>query len=195
MSAAPQPSPTDARRDEVTRILDSFNAGDRSAVDRLIPLVYDELRTIAGRLMRRERPGHTLQPTELVNEAYMRLVRQDRARWQGKTHFLAIGAEAMRRILVDHARSRLRKKRGERPVFVELNESLQISPCREEDVLALEEALQRLEALDARQGRIVELRFYGGLTVPEVAQMLELSERTVAREWAMVRAWLRRELS
>ena len=184
-----------SRRDEVTQILESVRAGDRSAVDRLVPLVYDELRAIAGRFMRRERPQHTLQPTELVNEAYMKLVHQDRVEWQGRTHFLAIGAEAMRRILVDHARSKLRKKRGERPVQVELTESLQLSNEREEDVLALEEALGKLEKLDPRGARIVELRFFGGLSVAEVSQVMEVSQRTVVREWAMLRAWLRRELS
>ena len=181
-------------RDEIASILESVRAGDRSAVDRLLPVVYEELRTIAGRFMRRERPGHTLQPTELVNEAYMKLVNQDRVEWQGKSHFLAVGAEAMRRILVDHARAKLRKKRGERPVHVEFSETLQLSSEREEDVLALEEALQKLEKLDPRQARIVELRFYGGLTVGEVSEVMGLSERTVVREWAMVRAWLRREL-
>ena len=184
-----------ARQNEVIRIFESLNAGDRSAVDRLVPLVYDELREIAGRFMRRERQEHTLQPTELVNEAYMRLVRQNRTQWQGRTHFLAIGAEAMRRILVDHARSKLRKKRGERPVMVELTDNLRLSTRREEDVLALEDALQKLHELDPRQARIVELRFYGGLTVADVAEAMDLSERTVAREWAMIRAWLRRELS
>ena len=181
-------------RAEVTRILDSINAGDRSAVDQLVPVVYDELRALAGRFLSRERPDHTLQPTDLVNEAYLRLVEQNRTDWQGKTHFFAIGAQAMRRILVDHARSKLRKKRGSRPQRVELNESLRISTEREADVLALEEALEKLEKLDPAQARIVELRFYGGLTVGEVADVLDVSKRTVEREWAMIRAWLRREL-
>jgi RNA polymerase sigma factor (TIGR02999 family) len=179
---------------EVTRILVSISAGDRSAVNRLVPLVYDELRSLAGRFLSRERPDHTLQPTELVNEAYLRLVDQNRVQWQGKTHFFAIGAQAMRRILVDHARSKLRKKRGERPQRVELTESLRISTEHEGDVLAIDEALKRLEKIDADQARIVELRFFGGLTVSEVAEVMDLSKRTVEREWAMIRAWLRREL-
>lgn len=182
-------------QDEVLRIFESINAGDRSAVDQLIPFVYDELRALAGKFLTRERPGHTFQPSDLVNEAYLRLVDQERVDWQGKTHFFAVGAQAMRRILVDHARSKLRKKRGERPQRVELTESLRISTEREGDVLALEEALERLEKIDADQARIVELRFFGGLTVSEVAQVMQVSKRTVEREWVMIRAWLRRELS
>ena len=180
---------------EVNRIFESINAGDRSAVDQLIPFVYGELRALAGSFLSRERPDHTFQPSDLVNEAYLRLVDQDRVDWQGKTHFFAVGAQAMRRILVDHARSKLRKKRGERPQRVELTESLRISTEREGDVLALEEALERLEKVDADQARIVELRFFGGLTVSEVAEVMQVSKRTVEREWVMIRAWLRRELS
>ncbi len=143
-------------RDEVTRILSAINAGDRSAVDALIPLVYRELRTMAGRFLKWEHPDHTLQPTELVNEAYLRLLDQKRVPWQGKSHFFFASAHAMRRILVDHARAKLRKKRGERPQRVELTENLQISAEREGDVLALDEALEKLEKLDPRQARIVE---------------------------------------
>ena len=184
----------ESSRAEVTRILESVTAGDRSAADQLVPLVYNELRALAGRFLSRERADLTLQPTELVNEAYLRLVDQDRTEWQGKTHFFAIGAQTMRRILVDHARSKLRKKRGARPQRVELTESLRISTERVEDVLALEEALEKLEKMDRRQARIVELRFYGGLTVSEVAKVLDVSKPTVEREWVMIRAWLRREL-
>jgi len=179
----------------VTRVLESLNAGDRSAVERLIPLVYRELRSLAASFLRRERPDHSLQPTELVNEAYLRLVDQNRVNWQGKTHFFAVGAQAMRRVLVDHARSRRRRKRGGGVRPVEFSESLHISPEREGDVLALEEALQTLEKLDPDQARIVELRFYGGLSVTEVAEVMGLSKRSVEREWTMIRAWLRRELS
>jgi len=182
-------------RTEVTRVLESLNAGDRSAVERLIPLVYRELRSLAAAFLRRERPDHSLQPTELVNEAYLRLVDQNRVAWQGKTHFFAVGAQAMRRVLVDHARSRLRRKRGGGVRPVEFSESLHISSEREGDVLALEEALQNLEKLDPAQARMVELRFYGGLTVAEVAEVMGLSKRSVEREWTMIRAWLRRELS
>jgi len=182
-------------RTEVTRVLESLNAGDRSAVERLIPLVYRELRSLAAAFLRREHPDHSLQPTELVNEAYLRLVDQNRVAWQGKTHFFAVGAQAMRRVLVDHARSRLRRKRGGGVRPVEFSESLHISSEREGDVLALEEALQNLEKLDPAQARMVELRFYGGLTVAEVAEVMGLSKRSVEREWTMIRAWLRRELS
>lgn len=182
-------------RNEVVRVLESLNAGDRTAVERLIPLVYRELRSLAASFLRRERPDHSLQPTELVNEAYLRLVGQNRVDWQGKTHFLAVGAQAMRRVLVDHARSRLRRKRGSGVRPVEFSESLHISSEREGDVLALEEALQTLEKLDPDQARMVELRFYGGLTVAEVAEVMGLSKRGVEREWTMIRAWLRRELS
>ena len=139
-------------RAKVARILEEVGAGDRAAVDRLMPLVYDELRSLAGRLLKRERPGHTLQPTELVNEAFIQLVGQNRVQWQGKTHFFAIGAQAMRRILVDHARSKLRKKRGERPQRVELTEPLLLSTDRLEDVLALDEALEKLSEFRSSAG-------------------------------------------
>lgn len=181
-------------REEITSVLVSIDAGDRSASSRLLPLVYDELRSLASKYIRRERAGHTLEPTELVNEAYLRLVNYDRVDWQGKTHFYAAGAEAMRRILVDHARRKLRKKRGERPQRVELTDRLHITSKDETDVLALEAALEKLEKVDSHQARIVELRFYGGLTVQEVADTMALSKRTVEREWTMIRAWLRREL-
>jgi RNA polymerase sigma factor (TIGR02999 family) len=182
-------------RSEITRILQAAKAGDASAVNKLMPLVYDELRSLAGRFMSRERPGHTLQPTELVNEAFLRLVDHTRVDWQGRTHFFAVGARVMRRILVDHARSKLRKKRGERPQRVELTEKLTLTTDSLEDVLALDEALEKLNKVDPRQARIVELRFFGGLTVSEVAEVLNVSKRTVEGEWTMVRAWLRRELS
>ena len=184
----------ESSRSEITSVLVSIDAGNRSVADRLLPLVYDELRSMATRFLRRERTGHTLEPTELVNEAYLRLVDYDRVEWQGKTHFFAAGAEAMRRILVDHARRKLRKKRGERPQRVELTDKLQISSGDETDVLDLEAALEKLEKLDPHQARIVELRFYGGLTVQEVANAMDLSKRSVEREWTMIRAWLRREL-
>ena len=182
-------------RPDVHRLLESLSEGKSSAANELMPLVFGELRSLAARLLSRERPGHTLQPTELVNEAFLRLVNQKRVTWQGRTHFFAIGAQAMRRILVDHARSKLRKKRGQRPLRVELTEKLLISSENIEDVLAVDEALEKLAELDPRQARIVELRFFGGLTVAEVAEAIGVSKRTVEAEWTMVRAWLRRELS
>lgn len=180
---------------KITRILQSISNGDRSAVDRLMPLVYDDLRSIASRLLSRERPGHSFQPTELVNEAYMKLVDQKHVDWQGRTHFYAIGAQAMRRILTDHARSKLRLKRGQRPHRVEWSDNFALSIDNLEDVLALDEAMTKLEKLDRRQALIVELRFFGGLTVQEVAEYLGVSRRTVELDWTMVKAWLRRELS
>ena len=181
-------------RKEITGVLVSIDAGDRSEADRLLPLVYDDFRALAKNFLRRERPDHSLQPTEIVNEAYLRLVDYKQVEWQGRTHFFAAGAEVMRRILVDHARRKLRKKRGGRPVRVELTDSLHVSSRQEADVLALEEALEKLERVDPKQAHIVELRFYGGLTVQEVAGVMGLSKRTVEREWTMIRAWLRREL-
>ncbi len=182
-------------RPDVHRVLESLSEGKSSAANELMPLVFGELRSLAARLLSQERPGHTLQPTALVNEAFLRLVDQKRVSWQGRTHFFAIGAQAMRRILVDHARSKLRKKRGQRPLRVELTEKLLISSENIEDVLAVDEALEKLAELDPRQARIVELRFFGGLTVAEVAEAIGVSKRTVEAEWTMVRAWLRRELS
>ena len=180
---------------EITRLLNTVASGDREAMDRLMPLVYPDLRALAGHFLRREGSGHTLQPTELVNEAFLKLVDQTRVDWKGRSHFFAIGATAMRRILVDHARAKLSKKRGQRPVKVELNEDMMISTARHEDVLALDQALERLAELDPEQARIVELRFFGGLTVEEVAEVLGVSKRKVEAEWTVTRAWLRRELS
>jgi RNA polymerase sigma-70 factor (ECF subfamily) len=180
---------------EITQVLKTIAAGDRAAMDRLMPLVYPDLRALAGHFLRREGAGHTLQPTELVNEAFLRLVDQKRVDWKGRSHFFAIGAQAMRRILVDHARAKLSKKRGQRPIKVELHEDMMISTTRAEDVLALDQALERLTALDPEQARIVELRFFGGLNVEEVAEVLGVSKRKVEAEWTVTRAWLRRELS
>ena len=163
---------TTANRSEITQILQSISKGDRGAVHRLMPLVYDELRSVAGSLMRSERRDHTFQPTELVNEAFLRLADTAQVDWKGRSHFFAIGARLMRRILVDHARAKLRKKRGWRPRRVELRETLVVSTNRLEDVLALDEALEKLARFDDRQARIVELRFFAGLTVKEVAEVL-----------------------
>ena len=146
-------------------------------------------------MLRQEVPGHTLQPTALVNEAYLKLVDQTRVDWQGRTHFFAVGAKMMRRILVDHARKKKRLKRGGGIHRVSLGEEVQVSKSNDEDVLAIEEALEKLAKQDPRQAQIVELRFYGGLTVEEVAQVLHVSKRTVESEWTILKAWLRRELS
>jgi RNA polymerase sigma factor (TIGR02999 family) len=164
-------------------------------VDELAPLVYDELRRVAARYLRREAPGNTLQPTALVHEAFLKLAGQHRVDWQGRTHVLAIGAQAMRRILVDHAKRKRRVKRGGGMKRIEFDEAAALSPQRDEDLLAVDEALEKLASIDERQARIVEMRFFGGMTVEEVAQALGVSKRTVEGEWTMVRAWLRRELA
>ena len=178
-----------------TEMLAAIAAGDARAADELLPLVYDEFHRLAEGYLRRESPGHTLQPTALVNEAYLKLVDQSHVNWRGRTHFFAIGAQAMRRILVDHARGKHREKRGGGLHRIALNEEMSVSPRRDEDLVEPDEALNKLAKGDRRQARIVELRFFGGLTVAEVAEVLGVSKRTVENEWTMVRAWLRRELT
>ncbi len=183
------------RNSEVTRMLLSLEEGDGSAAKRLFPVVYDDLRDLASRYLNDERKGHTLQPTALVHEAYMRLVDQTRVDWQGRTHFFAVGAQAMRRILVDHARKRQAAKRGGGLQRITLDERMAVEWRREEDLLALDDALIKLAELDPRQAKMVELRFFSGLKVNEVAEVLGMPKRSVEREWTMVRSWLRRELS
>ncbi|MCP4888676.1 sigma-70 family RNA polymerase sigma factor [Rubripirellula sp.] len=178
--------------DTLTRAL---AADDQETAEQLMLAVYDQLRGLAGSMLRQEVPGHTLQPTALVNEAYMKLVDQTRVDWQGRTHFFAVGAKMMRRILVDHARKKKRVKRGGGIHRVSLSDDVQVSKNNDEDVLAIEEALEKLAEQDPRQAQIVELRFFGGLTVAEVAQVLNVSKRTIESEWTILKAWLRRELS
>jgi RNA polymerase sigma factor (TIGR02999 family) len=184
----------DAARDNVSQVLEDMKAGDHRAADKLLPLVYDEFRALARHYLAQERANHTLQPTALVHEAYMKLVDQTRVDWQGRSHFFAVAAQAMRRILVDHARSRQRDKRGGGRARVVLDEEVALSPQKDEDVLALDEALQRLAKLDPRQAKVVELRFFGGMNVEEVAQALGVSKRTVEGDWTFARAWLSKEL-
>lgn len=184
-----------AEEKSVAKLLSEIAEGDEKAANQLMPLVYERLRMLANKMIGKESPGHTLQPTALVNEAYLRMLGQSRVEWKGKTHFFAIGAKMMRRILVDHARSTHRKKRGGGMHRIELTDELSVSKRRDEDVLAVEEALEKLSKLDPRQAQIVELRFFGGMTVEEVAEVLGVSKRTVEGEWTMLRAWLRRELS
>jgi RNA polymerase sigma factor (TIGR02999 family) len=179
---------------QVTQIVNKITAGDKLAAEQLFPLLYDEFRKLARRYLKNEAFGHTLEPTALVHEAYLKMVDQTRVEWHGKTHFFAVGAQAMRRILVDHARRRHRVKRGGGRLRITLDESLAISTEKSEDLLALDEALSKLAEVDPRQATIVELRFFGGLSVAEVAEVLGVSKRTVEGEWTMVRAWLRREL-
>ena len=180
---------------EVTRLLLAWNAGDADAVERLMPLVYAELRDIAERHFRRERPGHTLQPTAVVHEAYFRLVDQTRVTWKNRGHFFAVASQAMRRILIDHARAHLAEKRGGREMPVTLDVGIASpEPVEDVDLLALDEALIRLKALDDGQARIVELRFFGGLSIEETAEAMETSASSVKREFRSARAWLFREL-
>ena len=180
---------------QVTDLLVAWGEGDQSALERLIPLVHEELRRLARHQMAGERPGHTLQTTALVNEAYLRLVDLSRVRWQDRTHFFAMSARLMRRILVDHARARLSLKRGAGVRQVSLDEALVVSEGRGEDLVALDDALQALSKTAPRKSQVVELRFFGGLSVEETAEVLAISPATVKREWAMAKAWLRVEIS
>jgi RNA polymerase sigma factor (TIGR02999 family) len=185
---------TDAR---LTRLLQAWQQGDVRAGDELVPLIYAELRRIAAGRLRAERPGHTLQPTALVHEAWLRLAEQHGAEWQNRAQFFGIAAQAMRRILVDHARRRHAAKRGGHSPVVDVDELSEVlaSPVPDEQLLALDVALEQLKALDERQARIVELRFFAGLSVDETAEALGVSGTTVKREWATARAWLFREVS
>jgi len=169
-------------------------AGQAPAANELMPLIYDELRALARRYLGQEKPGHTLQPTALVHEAYLRMLDISRIDWRGKTHFYAVAARQMRRILVDHARSKATAKRGGEVRRVTLDEDLLIEPGRPDDVIALDDALEGLSRLDARVGQVAELRLFGGLEATEVANELGVSERTVRDDWSFGRAWLLREL-
>jgi RNA polymerase sigma factor (TIGR02999 family) len=173
----------------------AWSAGDRGALDRLLPLVYSELRRLARCYMRRERPGHTLQTTALVNEAYLRLIDARQVQWQNRAHFLGIAAQLMRRILVDFARERKYQKRGGGALRVSFQERLAISPAQDEEVMALDEALSALAQVDERKSRVVEMRFFGGLNEQEIATALGVSEETVRRDWRLAKAWLLRRLS
>lgn len=179
---------------EVTQLLHELTHGDPGALDRLMPVVYDELRRIAHGQLRAERPEHTLNTTALVHEAYLRLVKIDRIEWQDRAHFYAIAARVMRRVLVDYARARKREKRGGGAMQVPLSETLDALAYQPEDLLALEEALSRLEAQNLRQCRVVECRCFSGMSVEETAAALNASPATVKRDWAFARAWLNREL-
>jgi len=180
---------------EVTRLLAAWSDGDKTALDKLVPLVYQELRRLARNHMRRERAGHPLQTTALVNEAYLRLVDQRHVKWQNRSHFFAIAAQAMRRILVSMARARSAARRGGNEQPISLDEVAVVSPNRSSQLVALDDALQTLAALDARQSQVVEMRFFGGLNVEETAEVLSVSSETVMRDWKRAKAWLYKELS
>ena len=179
----------------VTRLLIGWSNGDKEALDQLVPLVYEELRRQAARYLRRERVGHTLQTTALIHEAYLRLIDQKNVHWQNRAHFFGIAAQLMRRILVDHARTRKRAKRGGSDVRVSFSEAMLQVRAQDLDIVALDEALQRLAEIDEQQSRIVELKFFSGLTVEETAEVLSLSPATVKRDWSVAKAWLHRELT
>jgi RNA polymerase sigma-70 factor, ECF subfamily len=179
---------------DVTGLLIAWSNGDQASLDRLVPLVYDELRRIAGRYMKGERQGHTIQATALVNEAYLRLVEIKRVRWQNRAQFFGVAARSMRRILVDAARARRSQKRGAGAEMVPFDEALVVSHEPDQSVIDVDEALQALTAMDERKGRVVELRYFGGLTVSETAEVLKVSPETVMRDWDFAKAWMSREL-
>jgi RNA polymerase sigma-70 factor, ECF subfamily len=178
----------------ITRLLLAWGEGDEGAFDELMPLVYDELRRLARHYISRQRPGHTLQATALVNEAYLRLVDASRVRWQNRAHFFAVSAQLMRRILVDFARARGNLKRGGDLKRISLDGVSEVAAERGADLIALDDALKTLAAMSLRQSQIVELRYFGGLSEQEIAEVLKVSERTVRRDWNLARAWLYREL-
>jgi RNA polymerase sigma-70 factor (ECF subfamily) len=179
----------------LTQLLSAWSDGDKAALEQLMPMVYQELRRLAARHLAREREGHTVQATALVNEAYLRLIEQKHVHWQNKAHFLGIAAQMMRRILVDYARSRRYAKRGGGAPVISLVEAATLSVERASDLIAVHDALTRLSELDARKGRVVELRFFGGLNVEQTAEVLDISPNTVLRDWKIAKAWLHRELS
>jgi RNA polymerase sigma-70 factor (ECF subfamily) len=185
---------TNPSRDDVTILLGELAKGDERAASKLIPLVYDELRRLASAYMRRERPDHTLQATALVHEAYLKLVEQRDVDWRGRAHFLGIAAQLMRRILIDHARGHLRDKRGGGMRPVPIDEALVFAPEQASELIKLEESLERLAKIDPRQAKIVELRFFGGLTVEQTATVMGVSPKTVKRDWSMAKAWLHGDL-
>lgn len=175
---------------DVTALLGNWAQGDREALNRLLPLVYQELRSLAARYLRRERPGHTLQPTALLHEAYLRLRDQERVRWQNRAHFFAVAAQMMRRVLVDHARGKRAAKRSRSDLRVSLDPAALAPDERDFDIVALDKALAELEGIDPRQSLIVELRYFGGLTIEETAEVLDVSLRAVKDDWNLAKAWL-----
>jgi RNA polymerase sigma factor (TIGR02999 family) len=186
---------TDRSPGDVTQLLVQWKDGDTAALDRLMPMVYRELRLIAGRFLSHERPGHTLQSTALVHEAYLRLVDQSRIDWQSRAHFFGVAATIIRNILVDHARARHAAKRGGSMPALSLDEAVAIPQKRDVELIAIDDALLTLSQLDPQQSRIVELRFFGGLTIEETAEVLHISASTVKRDWILAKTWIFRALS
>jgi RNA polymerase sigma factor (TIGR02999 family) len=186
---------SDQVNQDVTALLAKWSGGDNAALEELMPLVYGELKRLAGSYLRRERPDHTLQSAALVNEAFLRLVDQSKVRWQNKSHFFGIAAQMMRRILVDHARGHKAAKRGAGVELLELNEAVAQAQKQSIDLLGLDEALDTLEKMDPQQSRIIELRFFGGLSIEETAEVLGISPATVKRDFAAARAWLYRAVT
>jgi RNA polymerase sigma factor (TIGR02999 family) len=174
----------------ITQLLRAWGEGNKEALDKLIPIVYQELRRIASRQIRKESPGHTLQTTALINEAYCKLVDQKNVQWQNRSQFFGIAAKLMRRILVDHARAQSRTKRGGSAQKISLDDNIVVSPDRSAELLALDDALSRLAEFDPQKSRIVEMKFFGGLSNEEIAEVEQVSKRTVIREWRKARAWL-----
>ena len=183
-----------ASSERVSKLLLNWGQGDQGAREALIPLVYDELRRLARRYLRRERRDHTLQSAALVNEAYLRLIRQEHPQWQNRAHFFGVAAQLMRHILVDHARNRAAAKRGAGAPRLTLDPDIALPQERDVNLIALDDALNQLAALDPQQSRLVELRFFGGLSIEETSVVLGVSPATVKREWATARAWLQREM-
>jgi RNA polymerase sigma factor (TIGR02999 family) len=179
---------------DITGLLVDWNNGDKAAMDKLLPMVERELHRLAHAYMRRENPNHTLQTTALINETYMRLVDQRRVQWQNRAHFFGIAAQIMRRILLNYARDQNRLKRGGKAIHVSLSEACVMPAEKDREIIALNDALNRLEAIDERKAKVVELRFFGGLTVEEIAEVLKISNVTVMRDWSFAKAWLSREM-
>jgi RNA polymerase sigma factor (TIGR02999 family) len=188
----PIPSPP---LQEITQLLVDWSNGNQAALDQLMPLVYTELRQLAHRYMRRERLGHTMQTTALIHEAYLRLVDQTQVPWENQAHFFGIAARLMRQILIEHARSHTRAKCGGGADTLSLDEAALVSQARAAELLVLNDALERLAAVDPRKSRVVELRFFGGLSVEETARVLNIAPNTVLRDWRLAKAWLHREIS
>ena len=180
---------------EITQLLQSWSEGDEQALEKLTPVLYKELHRMAHRYMRQERPGHTLQTTALINEAYLRLIGWKNVRWQNRAQFFGVSAQLMRKILVDFARSRNYAKRGAGARVISLEEEQGVAPGRAHEILALDDALQQLASFDLRKSQIVELRFFGGLSLEETAEVLKVSARTIQREWELAKVWLAREMN